>query len=335
MTGRERTPSMRAVIVRGAGAPDDMVWERTSIPVLSAGEVMLRVVATAVNRADLKQRIGAYPVPAGASTIMGLECSGIVEAVAPDVTAWSVDDRVCALLDGGGYAEYVAVPASQVLPIPAGVDPVTAAALPEAACTVYSNLTMQAHLRRGESILIHGGGSGIGTLAIQYAVSLGASVFTTVGSTRKAEACEGLGAVAINYRTEPFVDRVKDLTAGRGVDVILDCVGGPYLTANLDALALDGRVLIIGLQGGAAASDIDLNAVMRRRLTVRGSTLRARSAESKAEIVAGTVADLWPLIASGDVRATVDRVLPVAEVAEAHRLLEAGGNIGKVVLQVV
>ncbi|MGI5143964.1 MULTISPECIES: NAD(P)H-quinone oxidoreductase [unclassified Streptomyces] len=329
---RDREPVL-AIQVTGAGSADDLEWVPVPAPALRAGEVLVDVAATAVNRADLRQRAGAYPVPAGASEILGLECSGRILAVAPDVTGWSVGDQVCALLDGGGYAEQVAVPATQLMPVPVGVTLEEAAALPEVACTAYSNLTMQAGLGPGQSVLIHGGGSGLGTLAVQYAVALGVTVLVTVGSARKAEACEALGATAINYRTESFLDRVRELTSGEGVDVVLDCVGGPYLAPNIDALKLEGQLLLVGLLGGRAA-ELDLEAVMRRRLTVRGSTLRARSAEAKAEIVAGTVAGLWPLVAGGQVRPVVDRVMQVEEAGAAHRLVEAGQNIGKVVLRV-
>jgi putative PIG3 family NAD(P)H quinone oxidoreductase len=288
-----------------------------------------------VNRADLLQRQGFYPPPPGASEILGLECSGVVSEVGDGVTDWSTGDEVCALLSGGGYAERVAVPAGQLLPRPAGVELATAAALPEVTCTVWSNVFLLARLRRGESFLVHGGSSGIGTMAIQLAVRAGARVFTTAGTAQKLDFCRELGAeVLINYREEDFAERVAAETDGAGVDVVLDLMGAKYLSRNLASLAVGGRLVIIGLQGGTKA-EIDLNALMRRRLTVHATTLRSRPATGhggKAEIVAAVRHDVWPDVERGLIRPIVDRRLPMARVADAHRVVEASEHIGKVLL---
>lgn len=285
-----------------------------------------------MNRADLLQRQGHYPPPPGIADYPGLECSGRVAALGPDVSGWRVGDEVCALLAGGGYAERVVVPAGQVLPIPRGIDPVTAAGLPEVACTVWSNVFMLAGLRSGESFLVHGGGSGIGTLAIQLAAHAGARVFTTAGSAEKLARCRQLGAdVTINYREEDFVARVREETAGRGVDVILDIVGASYLARNLAALAADGRLVIIGLQGGRRA-ELDLGTLLARRGTVRATSLRSRPIDQKAEIVAAVLTSVWPLLESARIRPVIDRTLPLNRADEAHALLEAGEVVGKIVL---
>lgn len=285
-----------------------------------------------MNRADLLQRQGHYPPPPGIADYPGLECSGRVAALGPDVSGWRVGDEVCALLAGGGYAERVVVPAGQVLPIPRGIDPVTAAGLPEVACTVWSNAFMLAGLRSGESFLVHGGGSGIGTLAIQLAAHAGARVFTTAGSAEKLARCRQLGAdVTINYREEDFVARVREETAGRGVDVILDIVGASYLARNLAALAADGRLVIIGLQGGRRA-ELDLGTLLARRGTVRATSLRSRPIDQKAEIVAAVLTSVWPLLESARIRPVIDRTLPLNRADEAHALLEAGEVVGKIVL---
>jgi len=298
------------------------------------GEVLVDVVAAGVNRADLLQREGRYPPPPGASPVLGLECSGRISAFGIDVDGWAVGDEVCALLTGGGYAERVSVPVGQLLSVPRGVSLVEAAALPEAACTVWSNLVMTAELNRGEAMLVHGGGSGIGTMAIQVARLRGAVPMVTVGSDRKAEFCRSLGAeLVINHRDEDFVEVVREATDGRGVDVVLDIIGAKYLAANVRALASDGRLVVIGLQGGVKA-ELDLGRLLSRRLSVMGTTLRSRSVVAKAEIVGEVDTQLWPAIAEGSVRPVVDRVVPWHEAAEAHRLLERGESIGKVVLQV-
>jgi putative PIG3 family NAD(P)H quinone oxidoreductase len=325
---------MRAVTIREPGGPDVLGWGEVPDPVCGDGEVIVDVVASAVNRADLLQRQGFYPPPPGASEILGLECSGIISEVGPGVTGWSVGDEVCALLSGGGYAERVAVPAGQLLPRPAGVELATAAALPEVVCTVWSNVFLLARLRRGESFLVHGGSSGIGTMAIQLAARAGARVFTTAGTAAKLDVCRELGAWGINYRDEDFVEVVRQETHGAGVDVILDNMGAAYLMRNVESLATGGRLVSIGLQGGTKA-ELDLGKLMRKRATVAATTLRSRPATGpggKAEIVAAVLHDVWPDVERGAIRPIVDRRLPMARVAEAHRVVEASEHIGKVLL---
>jgi putative PIG3 family NAD(P)H quinone oxidoreductase len=324
---------MQAVVVTQPGDVDVLTWTQVPDPVPGPGEVLLDVAASAVNRADLLQRQGFYPPPPGASELLGLECSGRVAAVGADVEPWSVGDEVCALLAGGGYAEQVVVPAGQCMPIPHGVDLVAAAALPEVACTVWSNVVEIAELRAGESFLVHGGSSGIGTMAIQVAKALGAApILCTVGSEAKAAACRALGAdVVINYREEDFGARCRDATGGRGVDVILDIIGARYLGANVATLAPDGRLIVIGLQGGASA-ELDLGVLLRARASLHATTLRGRPLEQKAEICAAVVRGLWPLVESGRVRPVIDRTLPMAEVARAHRVVAESSHIGKVLL---
>ena len=279
------------------------------------------------------QRLGKYPPPPGASDIPGLEIAGTITAVGRAVHRWREGDRVCALVAGGGYAEYCVVPEPQCLPIPAGMDATTAAAIPETFFTVWTNLFDRAGLRASERVLVHGGSSGIGTTAIQLARTFGATVFATAGSDRKCAACEQLGAVAINYHTTDFVGAIRDLTAGRGVDVILDIVGGDYLTRNLDCLALNGRLVQIGLIGGARAQ-VNLTAVLQKRLTITGSTLRARSVEEKGAIARKLEQRIWSLLQARTVWPIIYRTLPLREAAEAHRLLESGEVIGKIVLVV-
>ena len=326
---------MRAVTVSGPGGPEVLGWGEAPYPVCGDGEVVVDVVATAVNRADLLQRQGFYPPPPGASDVLGLECSGIISEVGPGVTGWSVGDEVCALLSGGGYAERVAVPAGQLLPRPAGVELATAAALPEVVCTVWSNVFLLAGLRRGESFLVHGGSSGIGTMAIQLAARAGARVLTTAGTAAKLAVCRELGAeVGINYRDEDFVERVAQETHGAGVDVVLDNMGAAYLMRNVESLATGGRLVSIGMQGGTKA-ELDLGRLMRKRASVHATTLRARPATgrgSKAEIVAAVLHDVWPDVERGVVRPIVDRRLPMSRAAEAHRLIESSEHIGKVLL---
>ena len=324
---------MHAVVVTEPGDVDALQWAEVPDPTPGDGEVVIDVAASAVNRADLLQRQGFYPPPPGASDIIGLECSGRVAAVGAGVSDWSVGDEVCALLAGGGYAEQVAVPAGQCMPIPAGVDLVTAAALPEVACTVWSNVVQLARLSAGESFLVHGGSSGIGTMAIQVAKALRAGpVLCTVGSSDKAAACRELGAdVAINYRDEDFSERARVATDGRGVDVILDIIGAKYLAANLSALAPDGRLAIIGMQGGSKA-EIDLGLLLRTRGVISATTLRGRPAKQKADVCRAVVESLWPLVADGRVRPVVHTSFPMDEVAQAHRLVEDSTHIGKVLL---
>src|SRR3954447_10195441 len=323
---------MRAVTVREPGGPEVLGWGEVPDPVCGPGEVIVDVAATAVNRADLLQRQGFYAPPPGTSEILGLECSGVVSEVGDAVTGWSVGDEVCALLAGGGYAERVAVPAGQVLPKPAGVELATAAALPEVTCTVWSNVFMTARLRHGERFLVHGGAGGIGTMAIQLAARAGAEVYATAGSPAKLDFCRELGAhSAIDYREEDFVEVVR---AAGGADVVLDNMGATYLARNLAALNPDGWLVIIGLQGGAKA-EIDLGRMLARRQTVFATTLRSRpptGATGKAAIVAAVRHDVWPDVERGTVRPIVSRRVPMAEAAEAHRLVEASAHTGKVLL---
>ncbi len=298
------------------------------------GEVAIAVAATAVNRADLLQRQGHYPPPRGASEVIGLECSGTVAAVGEGVEAWSVGDEVCALLAGGGYASRVVVPAGQVLPVPDGLDLVTAAAVPEVACTVWSNLFMVAGLRPGENLLVHGGAGGIGTFAIQLAAATGARVLTTSGTAEKLAYCRELGAdVAISYREEDFVEAVRAATGGAGADVVLDNMGAKYLGRNVDALAPEGRLVIIGMQGGTRA-ELDIATLLGKRGAVIATSLRGRPVEGKAAICASVVEHVWPLLADGSVRPVVHGTMPLDDVADAHRLMESGEHTGKIVLTV-
>lgn len=328
---------MHAITMTTPGGPEVLSWQEAPDPVAGPGEVLVDVVAAGVNRADLLQRQGHYDPPPGASTILGLECSGVISALGPDVAGWSVGDRVCALLAGGGYAERVAVPAGQLLPVPDGVDLVAAAGLPEVTCTVWSNLVMVGGLHAGQTLLVHGGSSGIGTMAIQVARELGAKVAVTASSTEKLRACTDLGAsITIDYREQDFVTEILTATGGRGADLILDIVGAKYLQRNVSALADGGRVVIIGMQGGRVA-ELDLSALAARRGGVIGTTLRSRPATgpgSKAEVVAAVRTGLWPLVAAGTIRPVIGAVLPVVDAGEAHRRLADGEVIGKVVLTV-
>ena len=309
------------------------------VPDVSAatGEVVIAVRAAGVNRADLLQAAGKYPPPPGASEILGLEVSGVVAEIGPEVTGLSVGQEVCALLAGGGYAERVAVPARQVLPVPHGVSLADAAGLPEAACTVWSNLVLAAHLQPGELVLVHGGASGIGTHAVQVAAALGARVAVTAGSPAKLQLCSDLGAeVVICYRDEDFVGRLQAATGGRGADVILDLMGASYLDRNLAALAHDGRLAIIGLQGGVKA-ELNIAALIAKRLTVLGTALRGRPVDGprgKGVIVEAVLASVWPMIAAGAVRPVIGARFPIQEAAEAHRVLASGETVGKVLLTV-
>ncbi len=323
---------MQAIVIVKPGDPEVLTWTQVPDPVPAAGEVLIKVAASAVNRADLLQRQGFYPPPAGAPPYPGLECSGTIIALGAGVTDWSIGDQCCALLSGGGYAEQVAIPANQVMPIPAGVDLISAAGLPEVACTVWSNIVLSARLHDGETLLIHGGASGIGTFAIQAAKALGARVAVTAGSERKLDACRELGAdITINYRDADFVAAVRAATDGQGADVILDNMGGSYLARNVEALALGGRLVVIGMQGGVRA-ELDLGQLMASRASVTATSLRARPNSEKAAICAAVVADVWPLIAAGQIKPIVDRVLPMPQAAEAHRLVAASEHIGKVLL---
>jgi len=319
---------MHAIVIEKPGDPDVLRWTEVPDPVIGHDEVLLDVVAAGVNRADIMQRLGFYPPPEGAPEYPGLEVSGRVAAVGDDVTGWKVGDEACALLSGGGYATRVAVPAGQLLPVPRGLSLVEAAALPEVTCTVWSNVFMLARLRPGESFLVHGGSSGIGTMAIQLAKAHGARVLCTAGSEEKLERCRELGAdVAINYRTEDFVE------AARPVDVILDNMGAKYLARNVDTLGTGGRLVVIGLQGGGVG-ELNLGTLLTKRGSVHATSLRARPLEEKAEIVAAVREHVWPLIESGSVRPIVDRTLPMAEAAAAHRVMEDSTHVGKIVLTV-
>jgi putative PIG3 family NAD(P)H quinone oxidoreductase len=323
---------MRAVIARESGGPEVLTVVERPDPSPGAGEVVVDVVATAVNRADTLQRQGRYPPPPGASDVLGLECSGRVAAVGPGVEGLVEGDPVCALLAGGGYAEKVLVPAGQVMPVPEGLDLVVAGGVPETACTVWSNLFMVAGLRPGETLLVHGGAGGIGTMAVQLAKALGAQVVTTAGTEEKLELCRSLGAdVAVGYRTQDFVEEVRRATGGRGADVILDNMAAKYLDRNLSALATEGRLVIIGMQGGTKA-ELDIGRLLVKRAAVIGTTLRSRPVEGKAAICAAVVEHVWPLFADGSVRPLVHRRFPLTQAGEAHALMESGDHVGKILL---
>ena len=320
---------MRAVVTTGDGGPEVLSVGEVADPRPRPGEVVIDVVATAVNRADTLQRQGFYPPPPGASEVIGLECSGRISELGEGVEGWSVGDEVCALLAGGGYAERVAVPVGQVMPVPGGVSLVEAACLPEVAATVWSNVFMTAHLQKGERFLVHGGAGGIGTMAIQLAAARGAEVFTTAGSPAKLELCRSLGADhAIDYHDDDFVEV---LTEAGGADVILDNMGAKYLGRNVTALATGGRLVIIGMQGGSKG-ELDINALLRKRASVTATSLRARPVSEKAAICCGVVENVWPLVAFGAIRPIVETTMPLEEVARAHRLMEAGSHSGKIVL---
>ena len=323
-----------------AVVPDDsgqLQWREVADVSPGSGEVLIKVAAAGVNRADLLQAAGKYPPPPGASAILGLEVSGMVAALGEGVTEWVVGQQVCALLAGGGYAQYVAVPAGQIMPIPAGVDLQDAAGLPEVACTVWSNLVMTAGLSAGQWLLVHGGASGIGTHAIQVARELGARIAVTAGSAAKLAVCGELGAnVLIGYRDDDFVQRVREDTGGTGADLILDIMGASYLDRNLTALAVDGQLVIIGMQGGITA-EVNIGALIGKRLSVIGTALRGRPVDGphgKAGIVDAVVNSVWPMIARGSVRPVIGAVYPIESASDAHRLLESGETVGKVILTV-
>jgi putative PIG3 family NAD(P)H quinone oxidoreductase len=319
---------MHAIVIENPGEPDVLRWTEVPDPVAGPGEVLLDVVAAGINRADISQRQGSYPPPPGAPEYPGLEASGRIAALGEGVTGWNVGDEACALLAGGGYAERVAVPAGQLLPVPKGVSLVEAASLPEVACTVWSNVFMLGGLREGESFLVHGGSSGIGTMAIQLAKARGARVACTAGSAEKLERCRELGAdISINYRTQDFVKEAAP------VDVILDNMGAEYLTRNVETLGTGGRLMIIGFQGGSVA-ELNLGKLMSRRASIQVTGLRARPREEKAEIVASVREHVWPLVESGQVRPIIDRTVPMHDAATAHRILEESTHIGKILLTV-
>ncbi|MFU8876132.1 NAD(P)H-quinone oxidoreductase [Micromonospora sp. SL4-19] len=322
---------MRAMTIPEPGGPEALVWAEVPDPEPGPGEVIVDVRASAVNRADLLQRQGHYPPPPGAPAYPGLECSGVVVAVGPEVTAWAVGQEVCALLAGGGYAERVAVPAGQVLPVPAGLAVVDAAALPEVACTVWSNVVRVAGLTKGETLLVHGGGSGIGTFAIQLGVALGATVVVTARAAKHARLRELGAAHTIDYREQDFVEELRRITGGRGADVILDIMGAAYLPRNVAALAVGGRLVVIGMQGGRKG-ELDLGVLLAKRASVHATALRSRPLAEKAEIVRGVREQVWPLVEAGTIRPIVDRRVPMTEAAEAHRLVETSDHLGKVLL---
>jgi putative PIG3 family NAD(P)H quinone oxidoreductase len=324
----------RAVIAPEAGGPEALVFVDRPAPQPGPGELLVRVAATAVNRADLLQRQGFYPPPPGAPDVLGLELAGEVAALGRGVEGWAVGDRVCAVVAGGGYAEEAIVPAAVAMALPPGLDEVSAAAVPEVFTTAWDNLVNRGRLEPGETVLIHGGAGGVGSAAIQLAKRRGCVVLATAGSGEKLQACRDLGAdAAISYRDDDFVARARELTGGRGVDVILDVMGAAYLARNLDALALEGRLVVIGLQGGIAA-ELNLALMMGKRVSVLGSTLRARSVGERAPLARQMVTEVWPGFADGTLRPVIDRILPLDEVRHAHELLAAGEQVGKIVLRV-
>ncbi|MDQ2797417.1 MAG: NAD(P)H-quinone oxidoreductase [Actinomycetota bacterium] len=327
---------MRAVVITEPGGPEVLQVQDVPDPTPKPGEVVLDVAATAINRADLLQRQGHYPPPKGASEYLGMECSGTISVVGDEVAGWNIGDQVCALLAGGGYAEKVAVPVGQLMAVPGGIGLVDAAALPEVTCTVWSMVfgPHAGRLEPGERFLVHGGSSGIGTMAIQIARGKGAEVFTTAGTARKMKFCADLGAdVAINYREDDFDEVIKNRTDGAGVDVILDNMGASYLPRNVASLALGGRLIVLGMQGGTKG-ELNLGQVLARRLTIHAAGLRARTLAGKAEIVGETQNAVWPMIEAGQVRPIIDRILTLDDAAEAHRLVDSSEHIGKVVLRV-
>ncbi|WP_284946238.1 NAD(P)H-quinone oxidoreductase [Acidisoma cladoniae] len=326
---------MRAIVAEGKGGPEVMRLGTLPLPELRDGEVLIRVEAAGVNRPDIMQREGKYPPPADASPLLGLEVAGTIAALGTGATGWAVGDRVCALVNGGGYAGFCAVPATQCLPWPKGYDALQAAALPETYFTVWANLFQMGNLHAGESVLIHGGSGGIGITAIQLAAEFGAVVFTTVGSLDKARACERLGAhAAINYHDIDFADEIKRLTAYRGVDVILDMVGAPYFERNIASLKRGGRLLYIAFMQGSMVDQADLMPIMIKRLTVTGSTMRPRTIAEKAAVARGLLERVWPVLDEGRCAPVIETSFPLAEAAEAHRLMESRDHIGKIMLRV-
>lgn len=323
---------MIAIEIREPGGPDVLTPVERPMPVPAAGEILIKVTAAGVNRPDLMQRQGKYPPPPGASDIPGLEIAGAVTQVGPGVSSWRPGDLACALVSGGGYAEYCAAPVEQCLPIPRGLDLLQAAAVPETAFTVWTNMVERGRLAAGESVLVHGGTSGIGTTAIQLARAMGARVFATAGSAEKCAACVSFGAErAFNYREVDFVEATREATGGRGVDLVLDIVGGDYFQRNLEVLGMDGRLVLIGQIGGHR-SQISTTPIFRKRLTVTGSILRARSVGEKGVIARAVQQHVWPLLESGDIRVLIHAAYPLAQASEAHRVMEDGQHIAKLVL---
>lgn len=326
--------AVRAVQCDGHGEVDVLRWSDAPDPTPGAGEILISVAASAVNRADLLQRMGFYPPPAGITDILGLECSGTVAALGEGAGGFAVGDEVCALLAGGGQAELAVAPVGQVMPVPSGVDVQTAGALPEVVATVWSNVVGIAHLQAEEILLVHGGASGIGTMAIQIGAALGATVIATAGSEDKLDRCRELGATyAVNYREQDFVEMTREVTGGHGADVILDIMGASYLERNVQVLATNGRIVTIGMQGGTRA-ELDLGALLSKRGSIHATSLRGRPLEEKAAICRAVVEELWPLVASGAVKAIIGATYPMSEAAKAHQLVEDSGHVGKVLLTV-
>jgi putative PIG3 family NAD(P)H quinone oxidoreductase len=324
--------TMTAIVIEAPGGPEVLKPATLPVPSPRVGEILIRVEAAGVNRPDVLQRRGMYNPPPGASPLPGLEVAGIVAALGPDVAGWNVGDPVCALVAGGGYAEYCVAPAPQCLPVPKGLSAAEAAGLPETFFTVWTNVVDRGRLQAGERFLVHGGSSGIGTTAIQLAKARGATVFATAGSAEKCQACLDLGAdVAIDYREQDFLAVVKEKTGGRGVDLILDMVGGDYVARNIDALAVDGRQVSIAFLKGSKV-EIDLQKVMAKRLTLTGSTLRPRSVAEKGAIAEALKAEAWPLIEAGRIRPVIHATFPLARASEAHALMESSAHVGKIVL---
>ncbi len=327
--------SMAYTAAEGAGGPEVLRLVTGPTPIQGADELLIRVLAAGVNRPDVAQRSGSYPPPPGASPILGLEVAGEVAATGTNVTDFAAGDKVCALVNGGGYAEYCTAPASQCLPWPAGYDALRAAALPETYFTVWANLFMIGRLARGETVLVHGGTSGIGVTAIQLANAFGSDVYATVGSDAKVRACVELGAQAgINYRSQDFAGEIKRLTEGRGVDVVLDMVGAPYFQRNLRSLALDGRLVQIAFLEGSKLAEFDLMPIMTRRLTVTGSTMRPRTAAQKGAIARELRENVWPVLDRGRCGPVIHKVFPLAEASAAHALMQTSAHIGKIMLKV-
>ena len=323
---------MFAITQAQPGGPQTLQWEKVADPTPAPNEVIIEIAASAVNRADILQREGNYPPPPGSSDILGLECSGTIHSVGAALTLDRIGERVTALLAGGGYATRVAVPIGQVMSVPEGVDIVTAGALPEVACTVWSNLVMTAGMQQGDWLLVHGGGSGIGTMAIQIARAMGVRTAVTAGSQAKLDACAALGAdVCINYRDDDFVEVVREATGGRGVDLILDNMGAAYLMRNVEALARNGRLCIIGMQGGITA-ELNINTLLRKNGTVHAASLRGRPVAEKAAICAAVERQVWPWVTAGLITPVIGARVPMADAAEAHRMLEAGAVTGKILL---
>ncbi len=331
MTTRQ---TMQHIGMTGPGGPDVLVLQPAPTPEPGPGQVLIAVAAAGVNRPDIIQREGRYPPPKDANPNLGLEVAGTIAAVGEGVTAWNVGDHVCALVNGGGYAEFCLAPAGQCLPWPRGYTAVQAAALPETFFTVWANLFQHGHLKAGETALVHGGTSGIGTTAIALAQAFGARVIVTAGSDAKCAACEKLGATAINYKTHDFVAETHRLTDGRGADVVLDMVAGPYLSRNTHALAKDGRLVVIATQGGTQDPDFNILPVMVKRLVITGSTMRPRTTAEKAAIGADLLEKVWPLLNTGKCAPIVDATFPLGQAADAHRHLESGAHVGKVVLTI-